>query len=230
MTAPPLVLAHRGASAAHPANTVAAFVAAGPLGADGVELDVRRTADGAAVVVHDETLPDGRALVDTLRADLPAWVPTLAEALDACGDLLVNVEVKNWPDDRDFDPQEAMADAVAAELVDRGGGDRYLVSCFHRPTIDRVRERAPGLPTAYLHVHGDGATALADAVAHGHGALHPWCGLVTAELVAAAHDAGVAVNTWTVDDPDEMVRLAARGVDGIVTNVPDIARQTLGPR
>ncbi|WCO67714.1 glycerophosphodiester phosphodiesterase [Iamia majanohamensis] len=230
MTAPPLVIAHRGASAAHPANTVAAFAAAGPLGADGVELDVRRTADGAAVVVHDETLPDGRALVETARADLPGWVPTLAEALDACGDLLVNVEVKNWPGDGDFDPEEAMADAVVAELLARGGGDRYLVSCFHRPTVDRVRERAPGLATAYLHVHVDGPTALAEAVAHGHGALHPWSGLVTADLVAAAHDAGVVVNTWTVDDPDEMVRLAALGVDGIVTNVPDVARSVVGPR
>ncbi len=230
MTPPPLVIAHRGASRAHPENTVEAFAAAGPLGADAIELDARRTADDAVVVLHDATLPDGRVLVETARADLPSSVPSLAEALDACGDLVVNIEVKNWPDDVDFDPDERVADAVVAEVAARGSADRTLVSCFHRPTIDRVRRQAPGLATAFLHVHVDGPTALADAVAHGHGALHPWDGLVTEELVAAAHAQGVVVNTWTVDDPDRMRRLAAWGVDGIVTNVPDAARAALGPR
>ncbi len=157
-------------------------------------------------------------------------MPTLAEALDACGDLVVNIEIKNWPDDVDFDPTEAVAEAVVAEVDRRDAHARILVSSFHRPTIDRVRALAPALPTAYLHVHLDGATALAEAVEHGHGALHPWFGWVTAELVASAHEVGVAVNTWTVDDPDEIARLAALGVDGIVTNVPDVALQVLGPR
>ena len=226
----PLIIAHRGASAARPENTVAAFAAAGPLGADGVELDARRTADGAVVVHHDATLPDGRSIVALDRSELPPSVPTLAEALDACGDLLVNIEIKNHPDDVDFDPTEAVADAVVAEVAARGSGARTLVSCFHRPTIDRVRERAPELATAFLHVHTDGRTALADALAHGHRVLHPWVGWVTEDLVAAAHAEGVTVNTWTVDDPADMVRLSALGVDGIVTNVPDVALAALGPR
>ena len=226
----PLIIAHRGASVAHRENTLAAFAAAGPLGADAVELDARRTGDGAIVVHHDEALADGASIVGLARADLPDHVPTLAEALDACGDLVVNIEVKNWPDDVDFDPTEAVAEEVVAEVARRGAEDRVLVSSFHRPTIDRVRELAPALPTAFLHVHIDGPTALAEAVAHGHGALHPWFGWVTPELVAAAHEAGVVVNTWTVDDPAEIARLAELGVDGIVTNVPDVALEVLGPR
>lgn len=223
----PKIIAHRGASAAHPENTVAAFAAAGPLGADAVELDARRTADGAIVVHHDDTLADGRVIVELARSALPAQVPTLAEALDACGDLVVNIEIKNWPDDADFDPSEAVADAVVAEVARRGAPGRYLVSSFHRPTIDRIRVAAPELATAFLHSHLDGATALAEAVTHGHGALHPWYGWVTEELIAAAHEQGVVVNTWTVDDPELMARFAGWGIDGIVTNVPDVALAAL---
>ena len=225
----PLIIAHRGASAAHPENTVTAFTAAGPLGADAVELDARRTADGAVVVLHDDTLPDGRVLVETARADLPSEVPPLAEALDACGDLVVNIEVKNWTEDRDFDPTEMVADEVVAEVRRRGTPERYLVSSFHRPTIDHVRAAMPELATGLLHVHQDGATALAEAIAHGHGALHPWYGWATEEVIAAAHDAGLVVNAWTVDEPEVMTRLAGWGVDGIVTNVPDVALEVLGP-
>ncbi|HYI60672.1 MAG TPA: glycerophosphodiester phosphodiesterase [Acidimicrobiales bacterium] len=223
----PTIIAHRGASVAHRENTVAAFAAAGPLGADAVELDARRTADGVIVVHHDDTLDDGRVIVELERPQLPPHVPTLAEALDACGGLVVNVEVKNWPEDADFDPGEAVTEAVVAELARRGRPDRYLVSSFHRPSIDRVRERAPGLATAFLHAQVDGATALAEAVAHGHRALHPWYGWVTEELIAAAHAQGVVVNTWTVDDPELMARFAGWGIDGIVTNVPDIALAAL---
>ena len=103
-----------------------------------------------------------------------------------------------------------------------------LVSSFHLPTVDRVRALDGGLATAFLHIRIDGPTALAKAVEHGHGALHPWDPCVTADLVTRAHDLGVQVNTWTVDDPDRMVELAGWGIDGIVTNVPDLARETLG--
>ncbi|MGI8937436.1 MAG: glycerophosphodiester phosphodiesterase [Iamia sp.] len=226
----PLIIAHRGASAREPENTVAAFAAAGPLGADAVELDARRTADGQVIVAHDAHLPDGRTIVELARAELPPSVPTLAAALDACGDLVVNIEVKNLPGEPDFDAGDAVADAVVAEVGARGRDEQWLISSFHRPTIDRVRERSARLATAFLHVHVDGATALAEAVEHGHGALHPWSGWVTDELVAAAHAQGVVVNVWTVDDPEEMVRLAGWGVDGIVTNVPDVALGVLGPR
>jgi len=218
------VIAHRGASAAYPENTVEAFRGAQRLGADMVELDARRTADGRIVVHHDAHLPDGRAIHEVEARDLPRHLPSLADALDACGPMGVNIEIKNWPSDPDFEPTDIVAAAVVdlADRVDRP--DRLLVSCFHRPTIDHVRKWRPGLATGYLHARIDGPTALAEAVAHGHGALHPWDPLVNAELVRAAHSEGVRVNVWTVDGPDRMAELVSWGVDGIVTNVPDIAR------
>ena len=240
------VIGHRGASRAERENTLAAFHAAAAQGADGVELDVRRTADGALAVHHDAHLPDGRAIVATTWADMPENVPDLAAALDACAGLgTVNVEIKNWPDDVDFDPSLAVVDAVVDVLLARPATERaaLLVSCFHLPTVDRVRERAPELATGWLVVgpgigplgapidtHGgdalaDTVTAVADG---GHRALHPHHAFVNRELVDAAHAVGVAVNTWTADDPERIVWLAETGVDAVITNVPDVALAALG--
>src|SRR3978361_1370580 len=91
------IIAHRGASADYPENTVAAFRAAGALGANWVELDVRRTADGALAVHHDAHLGDGRASGEAAAAALPETGPSLAEALAAGDPLGVNVEIKNSP-------------------------------------------------------------------------------------------------------------------------------------
>jgi glycerophosphoryl diester phosphodiesterase len=217
------VIAHRGASAIHLENTVAAFAAAREVGADGVELDARRTADGRLVVHHDSHLPDGRVVVETPAAELPPHVPSLAEALDACAGLRVNIEVKNLPGEPDFDETESVAAGVV-ELVDRRQErDAVLVSSFNLASIDWIRRADPGVATAFLVLAAD-AAAIALTVDHGHGTIHPWDGLVDAPLVAAAHDAGLAINVWTVNDPGRMAELVAWGVDGIVTDHPDVAR------
>jgi glycerophosphoryl diester phosphodiesterase len=224
-----LVIAHRGASASHPENTVAAFEAAVLHGAHGVELDVRRSADGAMAVCHDATLGDGRLVVETVWSDLPAAVCDLATALDACRPLeVVNVEIKNWPGDADFDPDARLAEQVV-ELIDaRDERDRTLVSCFHLPTIDRVHALDAMLPTAWLLVDAsDAGGAVETAARHGHGAIHPHHAYVTSELVERAHAAGLAVNTWTCDEPDRIRWLASVGVDAVVTNAPDVARAAL---
>lgn len=227
-----LVIAHRGASATYPENTLAAFRGAVAMGADGVELDVRRTADLALAVSHDDTLADGRVVVELRGADLPADVPVLADALDACRALpVVNIEIKNWPDDRDFDAEEAVAEAVVALLETRGEREdgRNLISSFHLPTVDRVRALAPELSTAWLLAFVDDVGPLVDrAAAHGHAAVHPHHALVSEDLVRRAHDLGVAVNTWTCDEPDRIRWLADIGVDGVVTNAPDVALAALG--
>ena len=90
-----LVVAHRGASAAAAENTLPAFRLARELGADWVELDARRTADGVVVVHHDAHLPDGRILAELTADELPESVPNLAEALEECDGMGVNVEIKN---------------------------------------------------------------------------------------------------------------------------------------
>lgn len=227
-----LVLGHRGASGAHGDNTLAAFLGAVAQGADGVELDVRRTRDGGLALVHDESLPDGRLVALTARAELPPDVVLLDEALDACAPLaVVNIEIKNWPADRDFDPTHRLADDVVATLEARGElrDGRAIVSCFHLETVDRVHELAPGLATAWLPPFVDDAAALVETVAGGgHVAVHPHHVFVNEELVRRAHDAGLAVNTWTCDDPDRIRWLADLGVDAVVTNFPDLALSALG--
>ncbi len=220
------VIAHRGASAAAPENTIEAFRLAGALGADWVELDVRRTRDGVAVVHHDAHLADGRALVELARHELPDRVCDLGQALDACAGLSVNIEIKNWPDDVDFDHTEAMALAVVGEVQRRGAQADVLVSCFSQVTIDRVRHLDGAIATAYLHHFDDRSwhELACDIAAAGHAALHPWEHLVDEALVTAARAHGLEVNAWTVDDPDRMAALVALGVDGLCTNVPDVAR------
>lgn len=222
-----LVIGHRGSSAAFPENTVAAFEGAIAQGADGVELDVRRTADGALAVAHDEALPDGRRLVDLQQVELPPEVPILPRALDACRPLrLVNIEIKNWPEDGDFDPTDHLAVEIVSLLEARGELDdgRILVSAFHLPTVDRVRELAPTLATGWLVAGGHDHEALVDRAAeHGHTALHPHHAFVNEALVTRAHEAGLQLNTWTCDDPDRIRWLASIGVDGVVTNAPDVA-------
>lgn len=227
-----LVIGHRGASHDKPDNSLAAFEEAHRQGADGVELDVRRTSDGGLACSHDGTLSDGRALVEMVASELPPDMPVLAAALDVCQPLsVVNIEIKNWPDDRDFDEDEHLAGAVVALLDARGELDdgRYLVSGFHLPTVDRVHALAPGLATAWLLFAGDSDGALVErTAAHGHVAIHPYHAFVTEELVDHAHELGLAVNTWTCDEPDRIRWLAEIGVDAVVTNVPRVALAALG--
>jgi glycerophosphoryl diester phosphodiesterase len=195
------------------------------LGADWVELDVRRTADDALAVLHDAELADGRPLVEVPSADVPASIPTLSVALDACAGMGVNIEIKNLTVDPDFDPGERVADAVVALLAERAGSGEVLISSFNLATIDRVRALDPDLPTAWLVFdERDVDATIARTVRHGHRALHPYEAHVDRDLVDRAHAAGLVVNAWTVDDPDRMAELVTMGVDGLVTNVPDIAR------
>lgn len=216
-----LILGHRGASAAAPENTPAAFTLADEMGADGVELDVRITPDGRLLAAHDP-LPLSLAGIDALRA------PTFAEVLDACGErLLINVEIKNWPEDSWYDESMALVPPILDEMRARGDVDRWLISSFSLPTIDACRAHAPEFATAWLTWEVK-PTTIDKVLAGGHVAVHPWEPTVTAETVAMCHDAGLAVNVWTCNDAERLVELAAIGVDGVCTDVPDVARDALG--
>ncbi len=200
-----LVIGHRGASAHRPENTIEAFAHAVELGADWVELDVHRLDDGRLVVGHDAPGP----------GPLPPGVPTLADALAACGPMGVNVEVKAAP-----------VPAVAAAV--RAWGGEVLVSAFDPAVVDEARDA--GLPTAQLTWLPDRPVeeTIAWIARRGHRAWHPHVAAVTEEAVAAAHAAGLAVNTWTVDDPSVIAELAGWGTDGIVTNDIPTALAALG--
>ncbi len=221
------VMAHRGASRAEPENTLAAFRRAGEMGSDAVELDVRRTNDGVLVIHHNPHLPDGRLVAAIAYADLPESVPTLGDALDACAGMWVNVEIKNDPEEPDFDPSDMIADETLAHLLARNDDERWLISCFRIETVDRCRAIAPQIKTAWLCV--DAPQGIADTlVKKGHHALHPWVKILTRETIDACHAAGVQVNTWTCDDPVRMAELIEWGIDGICTNLPDVARAVAG--
>lgn len=218
-----LVLAHRGSGPNGPEkeNTPPAFLAAERLGADGVELDVRRGRDGALLVHHDAVLADGRPLADLAPADLPSEVPTLVEALDACADMLVNVEIKNWPGDADFDPREQAAAATAAVLLSRaraGAGGRYVVSSFSGAALGAFSARAPSIETALLVGGGDALSACRLALEAGASGIHPLHRTLGPSYLKVAREAGLAVRVWTVDDPDRIRQLAALGVDAVITN------------
>jgi glycerophosphoryl diester phosphodiesterase len=213
-----LVIGHRGASRAESENTPAAFRRAAEQGADGVELDVR-LAPGDRLVVHHNPLPGDPEAIDEL--------PTFAQSLDACAGLLVNVEVKNNEGDPDFDPTMAVVEPVLSELLGRAAPANWLISSFSAATVDRCRSLAPELATALLVI--EASERLVDEVAAaGHLALHPWVGNVSAELVGWCHSRGLAVNTWTCNDPQRIRELADLGVDGVCTGVPDLALAALG--
>ena len=221
------VMAHRGASRAERENSIAAFHRAREMGADAVELDVRRTLDGVLVVHHNPHLADGRIIAQHLAGDLPADIPTLAAALDACAGMWVNVEIKNDPEEPDFDATDSIANETMALLLDRGTDDQWLISSFRLETVDRCHEIAPNIRTAWLTVAVPD-DVVATLLAGGHSALHPWVAMLQREHVEQCHAAGLRVNTWTCDDPQRMAELIEWGIDGICTNVPDVALEVLG--
>ena len=238
--APPLVIAHRGASHDAVENTLAAFRLAREQGADGVELDVLRCATGEVVVFHDDDLERLGGRPGDVRAtsfaalreiDLGGGerIPTLDEVLEELGPLLVNVELKSaarWPERlRD----DGLAAAVAAILARHDGGARALVSSFDPLLLARFRRRARGVSTGLLFAH-DQARPWREAWAAPlvrPTALHPESLLADARAVAGWHARGFAVHVWTVDDPGELRLLGALGVDGVITNRPEFARAVL---
>lgn len=213
------MFAHRGYTHGFRENTLEAFAEARQRGADGVELDVRRSADGALVVHHDAEIEGVGTVCELGVRDLPGYVPLLEEALEACDGMTVNVEIKNHPGDPGFEPDQAVAAEVAAAVREGGWAEQVLVSSFNLETVRAVRTADPQLPVGWLlDVGADPLAALPEAVASGMSALHPFVLGVTAELVARAHGAGLDVNTWTVNDRRDMAAMVALGVDGIITD------------
>ncbi|MGZ4785691.1 MAG: glycerophosphodiester phosphodiesterase, partial [Acidimicrobiales bacterium] len=176
----------------------------------------------------------GRAVVELAASDLPPTLPSLAAALDACAGMGVNIEIKNDRHDPDFDPDDRVAVAVA-ELLSGAAPvlpvERVLVTSFNAATIGVVRQRAPHVPTGRLTMNGhDLAGRIERTAAAGHVAINPWHDLVDERLMGLARGAGLAVYPWTVDDPGRMRALVELGVDGIITNVSDVARAVVdGP-
>ena len=199
-------------------NTLPSFGWCREQGAHGVELDVRRTADDHVVGVHEDTV-DGAAVAATLRRDLPPQIPDLTAALDACRGMTVIVELKNFPQDRAFDPSQRLTHLVLDLLAEREGADDVVVSCFGSAALEVVRDRAPSVPTAALLLSREPASHLLDAVAAaGHPYVHPYDAMVDEALMDRARDLGLLVDVWMLAVPARRFsELAALGAHGVIT-------------
>jgi glycerophosphoryl diester phosphodiesterase len=200
-------------------NTLDAFAEARRLGADGVELDVRLTADGALAVHHDTDVAGLGPICELGATDLPAHVPLLADALAACEGMVVNVEIKNAPQDPGWDPGEAVAALTAASIEEAGWTPRVIVSSFQPSTLRAVQAADGRLALGGLWGWTvEPVRALAAAVAAGFAAVHPFVATVTPTLVATARHAGLAVNVWTVNARHDLQAMVELGVDAVITD------------
>ena len=221
--------AHRGASGHAPENTLAAFRAAVAFLADGIECDVRADCDGAPVIFHDPTLkriagrPDRLAdlsLAQIKTVDAGGWfssrfshetIPTLQETLAATpASVRLNLEIKS-----------ACVPAVIEQIVAMKAADRVVLSAFDHRLLHEARRLHPTLALGVL-VNREPW----DAVIHTAQRLHAVSlnvprSRVSATSVARAHRVGLEMHCYTVDEPGEMMRMMALGVDGLFTNYPD---------
>jgi glycerophosphoryl diester phosphodiesterase len=200
-------------------NTLDAFAEARRIGADGVELDVRLTADGALAVHHDAEVAGLGPICELGVSDLPARVPLLADALGACHGMVVNVEIKNAPQDPGWDPGEAVATVTAASIEEAGWTERVIVSSFQPSTLRAVQAADGRLALGALWGWTvEPVGALAETLAAGFGAVHPFVSSVTPALLARVHEAGLAMNVWTVNSPEDLRAIVGFGVDALITD------------
>lgn len=223
----PLVIAHRGASASAQENTLTAYALAVAQAADGIELDVRTTRDGTLVLHHDPTVRGIGPLIDVsfneLRTAAP-HIPTLDEMLDVTGDLLINVEIKNQPGEPDHDPEDTVAARVVEWIDAHHLHDRVIVTSFNWSTMGRVRALDERVVTGQLLGR---AMPVADMIVEIATVGHTWVAPhysslngAAAKTIAAAHDHGVSIVVWTLDDVVRTERLAQLGLDAVITNDP----------
>lgn len=239
----PAIIAHRGASAAAPENTLAAFNLAAALQADAVELDVKLSKDGAPIIMHDATVDrttngKGRVcdltLADIKSLEAGAWkdakyagepVPTLAEVFETVADKVwINVELTNYTTRGD-----GLVAAVVALIQQMKLQTRVLLSSFDPLNLHQVRRLEPSLPVAQLTRH-KGPIYLREAWLAPfirHEARHPDAVQLKQKGVAYFKKRGYRVNVWTVNTPDDLRRFACQGADGLITDVPDVASRML---
>jgi len=239
----PVLFAHRGASAHAPENTLAAFSLALEHGADGIELDAKVSADGQVFVLHDATLVrttgvEGKAVDRTLdqlkQLDAGKWrgegfagerIPALREVFATLGGkLIINVELTNYGHGGD-----GLVEKVIALVHEFKLEESVLLSSFTPGNISLARKLSPQIPAALLTWKGwlGSLSRSAWMMRISPQGLHPYCSDVTPQLMKREKQRGRFVNVWTVNDPVEMARLFDMGVDGIFTDDPRLARQTL---
>ena len=232
----PAIIAHRGASLHAPENTIAAFKLAHKQGADGIELDVKLSADGIPVVIHDPSVDrttDGKGLVrDLSLASLQKLdagdgqrIPTLDEVFDSVGKLLlINVELTNYTT-RD----DQLVDKVVEVVKKHNLGENILFSSFLPKNLKRAAELLPQTPRGILALPKFSGWIVRNFIFRfgNYQALHPKLINISPQQIQRTHRMGRRVHAWTVNQADDMRRVADWGVDGIITADPELAIKTL---
>jgi len=232
-----LVIAHRGASAYAPENTMPAFEKALELGAEGIELDVHMTADGEIVVIHDHTIDrtsNGKGMVKDLtldeikKFDFGSWfdpsfegvsIPTLREVMELLRDWdgLLNIEIKSGPI---FYP------GIEKKLIDMvkeyGFNDRVIFSSFNHYSLRDIKSIDPSMKIGLLYMAGL-VEPYNYAKSLGAEALHPYYYNIVPEVVEGCKKNGIKLNPFTINDKKEIEMVMKAGVDGIITDYPDRA-------
>lgn len=231
----PIVVAHRGGAALAPENTLVAYRQAMAAGARVAELDIHMSADGVPVVIHDATtlrttgvdaLVSAMKWSDLAGLDAGAWfgpqfagerLPTLGDVLDLThGKLTLCIEIKAGA---------GVVEAVTREVDARGVRNHVVVFSFDAEALGGIRAAMPEVATLLLSSHsgtppGYGPETVTRALELGVSAIGYSHRLVTPELVRAAHEAGLPVFVWTVNQPEVAAAMRALGVDGIITDAP----------
>ncbi len=246
------VISHRGANTFAPQNTLPAFQKSFSISVDGIETDIHVTKDGVPVVCHnytiDETSTGVGEICDLTLEELRSYdfgsyfdkefegtkIPTLDELLDLCATAnltVLNIELKS-PRNKDSDIVKKTIDAVKAH----GLFDVLLISSFDSELLIEAKQIDPACKTAYLYaptmlksIH-KWFNAVKFAKKINCDALHPHYSFVTKHYVKASHKAGIRVNPWTVNSPEVMLQMISCGVDGLITDRPDIANSLLGKK
>lgn len=222
----PIVVGHRGVRRPGMAgNTPDAFVLAAQEGAQWVELDARRSADGVAVVYHNGWTADKVAVFARTAAELEAQGIYRLDAILAGlpEHLGVNIEVKNLPGEPDYDPDDQIVEIVA-DVVAAARGDRPMFfSSFNPLTVAALSQRLPDDKVGLIHFDGIplvNAIPLAQEFNAALLSAHVNARDLDAAGISAVHDAGLAVMVWTVNDVGVARHLAAAGADALCTDVP----------
>ena len=229
------IFAHRGFSGKYPENTMLAFQKAVEIGVDGIELDVHLTKDNELVIIHDEDIKrtcDGEGLVkDMTLEELKKYdasatfrgvygfcgIPTLREYFELVKDtrIITNIELKTGV------YEYPTIERRTVELIREFGlEDRIIFSSFNHFTVKRCEEIAPEIKRGFLT--GDWIYDFGQYTAQRNvQCCHPWHITLNEDAVKEMHAAGREINTWTVNEYEDIEKLAAMGVDSLIGNFPD---------
>ncbi len=231
----PIVFAHRGFSGKAPENTLPAFTKALEVGVTGIELDVQLSKDGEVMVIHDEKIDrttNGNGFLkeftkdELKKLDAGNWfdseyagttIPTLPEVLELIKNypITLNIELKTGNCE-----YPGLEEKVLEYCRLYNMEDRVIYSSFNHNSLKHLKEIEPTAKIGVLYVLGinEPWEYSKDLDAE---AIHPAVHNICPELIEGAHNAGMKVNTYTIDDEEQMKKVLAVGVDGIFTNYPD---------